>query len=509
MLFFRKNIYWFICIIFVAIFIICIGHYLNYINAILRFSYDWEPTDGDHLNFAHRLSKGLPIYMPLSSGKVLSIYNPLYHAFVSILGGQNSSLIFARTISFTFWLAIPVVSFFYIKKKSNFFYGIIAALFIWLIPEPGMLIEVVQVSPNSTMPFFFLCTLLYAEYCSEKKYDNWLRWFLLGILISLTYLSKQQGIIAIPIVFLFLLMRRIKIQNLLFTILGIFIVLGISTLYLEITNSGQFLRMTLLDLPKILHSSYRLAIFRLLLFFLHNLAFTICVLVSIITLYKNLSIWQISLVCHIPFLLKILGNAGGGITYCLTLWITMVIISLNFIISKKVYHFTSKSKYNKTCFFTCIRIFPLNKVILFLLCVNVSIGTISIYRDFNSIRLPTAKLNYLMKNYYQAIDSLITTKENVKVLTNRNVGMLVQTSVNVENEGSSLFQYAWLSDIYFNRDTILTSIREKKYDFITTGIQDYPDDVMSEINKNYKTIFINEVNLMYGNTGILYTYVPK
>jgi hypothetical protein len=114
-----------------------------------------------------------------------------------------------------------------------------------------------------------------------------------------------------------------------------------------------------------------------------------------------------------------------------------------------------------------------------------------------------------MKNYYLAIDSLITTKENVKVLTNRNVGMLVQTSVNVENEGSSLFQYAWLSDMYFNRDTIITSIREKKYDFITTGIQDYPEDVMSEINKNYKTIFINEVNLMYGNTGIVCTYVPK
>jgi len=509
MLLFRKYFYTVFCIIFAGIFIIFIGKYLNYINAILHFSYDWEPTDGDHLNFAHRLAKGLPIYMPLFSGKVLSIYNPLYHAFVAILGGQNASLIFARTISFTFWLAIPVISFFYIKKKSNSFYGIIVAIFIWLIPEPGMLIEVVQVSPNSTMPFFFLCTLLYAENCSEKKYDNWGSWFLLGMLISLTYLSKQQGIIAIPIVFLFLLMRRIKIKNLLFIIAGIFFVLVISTLYLEITNSGQFLRMTLFDLPKILHSSYRLALYRLFLFFLHNLAFTICVLVSIITLYKKLSIWQISLICHIPFLLKILGNAGGGITYCLTLWITMVIISLNFIILKPVYHFTSKSKYNKTYFLNCERIFPLNMFMLFLLCVNVSIGTISIYRDFNSISLPTAKLNYLMKNYYQAIDSLITTKENVKVLTNRNIGMLVQTSVNVENEGSSLFQYAWLSDIYFNRDTILTSIREKKYDFITTGIQDYPEEVKSEINKKYKIVFNYEINLMYGKTGFVYTYVPK
>jgi hypothetical protein len=146
---------------------------------------------------------------------------------------------------------------------------------------------------------------------------------------------------------------------------------------------------------------------------------------------------------------------------------------------------------------------------LFLLCVNVSIGTISIYRDFNSISLPTAKLNYLMKNYYHAIDSLITTKESVKVLTNRNIGMLVQASVNVENEGSSLFQYAWLSDIYFNRDTILTSIREKKYDFITNGIQDYPEEVKSEINKKYKIVFNYEINLMYGKTGFVYTYVPK
>ena len=290
-------------------------------------------------------------------------------------------------------------------------------------------------------------------------------------------------------------------------VLSILFVLGISTLYFEGTNSGQFLRMTLLDLPKILHSSYRLALYRLLFFFFHNFAFTICTFFSIITFYKNLSIWQISLVCHIPFLLKILGNAGGGITYCLTLWLTMVIISLDLINSKQVFHFPIKS--NKNSLLNYLRVLHFNKVLLFFLCVNISIGIISIYRDFNTIHLPNAKLNTLLKNYYQSIDSLITNKENVKILTNRNIGMLVQSNVNVVNEGSSLFQYAWFSDFYFKRDVILTSIREKKYDFITTGIQDYPEDVNLEINKNYKIILINEINLLYGSTGVVYTYVPK
>jgi hypothetical protein len=507
MLLFRKNIFYFICILFIVIFFITIGQYINYINAIIHFSYDWEPTDGDHLNFAHRLARGLPIYMPMSSGKVLSIYNPLYHAIVAISGGQNSSLNFARIISFIFWLAIPVSAFFYFQKKHNVFYGIIVALFIWLPPEPTMLIEVVQVSPNSTMPFFFFCTLLYAEKCSKQNIVNWWSWFLLGTLISLTYLSKQQGIIVTPIVFIFLLIRRIKILNLFFVIISVFFVLGISTLYLEGTNSGQFLRMTLLDLPKILHSSYRLAFHRLLLFLFHNFAFTICVFFSIITFYKSLSIWQISLICHIPFLLKILGNAGGGITYCLSLWISMVIISLDYINSKKALHFPIK--FEKTSILNYIRLLNYNKIILFLLCVNISIGTISINRDFNSIYLPTPKLNSLMNNYYRSIDSLITNKDNIKILTNRNVGMLVQSNVNVENEGSSLFQYAWFSDFYFNRDLILTSIREKRYDFITTGIQDYPADVKLEINKYYKIILINEINLLYGKTGFVNTYVPK
>jgi hypothetical protein len=512
MLEYRKIIYWSIGLIFTFIFLVCIGYYLNYISAVLQFSYDWEPTDGDHLNFARRIANGLPIYLPLSSGKILSIYNPLYHGLVAILGGKYASLTFARSISFIFWLAIPVTVFLYYKKKWNYFFAIIAAIFIWLPPEPGMLLEIVQVSPNSTMPFFFLSTLLYSESCSDSKSNYWWDWLIIGALTALTYLAKQQGIIAIPIVIFFLLIRRTNFRNIIIVVFGFIIVFAISTFYLESVNSGQFLNMTLFELNKILHSSYRLAFYRLLMFFIHNLAFTICVLLalfSIISNYKKLSIWHISFILHIPFLFKILGNAGGGITYCLTLWITMVLISMDFIKTKEFVYLSLRPIFKINWRIKFGKLPSFSKMILFCLCINISYGTISIYHNFNLITPPSPKLNALMKNYYHSIDSLIALKPNAKVLTNRNIGMLVLANANIENEGSTLFQYAWPSVNFFNRNLTLESVRNKEYDLITSGIQEYPSDVKKEIDANYKVILINEINHLYGNTGIVKTYIPK
>ena len=512
MLEFRKIIYWSIGLVFTFIFLFCIFYYLDYISQILRFSYDWEPTDGDHLNFARRIANGLPIYLPLNSGEILSIYNPLYHGLVAIIGGKYVSLSFARSISFILWAAIPVTVFLYYKKKWNYFLAIIAAVFIWLPPAQGMLLEVVQVSPNSTMPFFFLSTLLLLESCTNSKRNYLWKWLFIGFLAAMTYLSKQQGVIVVPIIMFFLIIRKTNIRNIITVLFGFTIVLGISTFYLESVNSGQFLNMTLFELNKILNSSYRHAFYRLVMFLIDNLAFTICVLLSlfsIISNYKKISIWQISFILHIPFLLKILGNAGGGITYCLTLWITMVLISIDFINSKEFSYLSLKSifkinwpiKYFKTSSFS--------KIILFCLCVNISFGTISIYNDLDSITPPSPKLNALMENYYHSIDSLIISKPNSKVLTNRNIGMLVLANANIENEGSTLFQYAWPSTNSFNRNLTLESIRNKEYDLITSGIQNYPEDVKKEIDANYKVTLTNEVNLLYGNTGIVNTYTPK
>jgi len=143
------------------------------------------------------------------------------------------------------------------------------------------------------------------------------------------------------------------------------------------------------------------------------------------------------------------------------------------------------------------------------LCINISIGTISIHRDINSITLPSPKLAAIMKDYYHSIECLLAPKQDAKVLTNRNIGMLVSINANVENEGSTMFQYAWVSKGLFDRNLTLKSIREKEYDLITSGIQDYPEDVKKEIEANYEVALINKVNLIYGKIGFVKTYTPK
>jgi len=79
-----RAVIWLPRILFLAATAACLSFYLRYIASILTFPYQWEPTDGDHLNFAHRIAEGLPIYLPLKSGQVLSIYAPLYHTLIAI-----------------------------------------------------------------------------------------------------------------------------------------------------------------------------------------------------------------------------------------------------------------------------------------------------------------------------------------------------------------------------------------------------------------------------------------
>jgi len=286
------------------------------------------------------------------------------------------------------------------------------------------------------------------------------------------------------------------------------LVFVISTAYLEFMNSGQYLRSTLIDLNTIMKPSFRLAGYRLFAFLIHNLAFTICVIFALFSLrlpFRTLSIWDISIILHVPLLLKILGNGGGGPTYFLTFWITIVLISINAI--KKYEGKLAPSEYVPN-FINKIRPYqPLfSKTLLICLCVNISIGTFWIHRDLTAMTLPTTKLENIMRDYYQSVGSLIATNKNAKVLTNRNVGALVVHNVNIDNEGSTMFQYAWASGNMFDRSPLLTAIREKKYDFITTGIQDYPEDVKKEIEANYRVALIKEVNLMFGKVGFIRIY---
>jgi hypothetical protein len=571
---------WMPRLVFFVIAAICIGQYLHYINAILSFPYDWEPTDGDHLNFAHRLAQGLPIYLSIRSGEVLSIYNPLYHGIVALLGGEHASLSFARTIAFVFWALCPLTVFFYFRKSWGHFYALIAALFIWLPAEPMMLVDIVQVSPNSTMAFMFLATLLYAEHCSENQNTQWWGWILLGGISALCYLAKQQGIIAFVSVMAFLLIKPRNVRALLLTALGFLLVFILSTAYLEWLNSGEYLKSTLIDLHRIMITYPLLAQQRLRTFvYDEHFYFLVGVFASFaVTRLQplRLTVWHVSYILHIPLLLSILGNGGGGPNYFVTFWIVTVLICVGlvkelegsqgatwsvasvragisqifnrdhiglqavfvwavvawilvFIIKSLgaaeyflivwvgglvgfiIYKDNNKLKQLAKLTVQIKRYisefglsgsFVFSQVLLILLFLNISIATLEIRRNLNSISLPTQTLNQLIGN-------LIESKPNARVLTNRNIGALVEHGADVRNEGSTTFSYAWEFPRLFPHEVLLSSIRTKKYDLITTGIQPYPAEVRKAIYENYQVAFTKDVNIYFGKVGQATVYIPK
>lgn len=558
----RNVLLWMPRFFFLFIAIACIGQYLHYINAILAFPYDWEPTDGDHLNFAHRLARGLPIYLSMKAGDVLSIYNPLYHGIVAMLGGAHASLNFARTISFIFWALCPLAVFFYFRKKWGYYFALIAAIFIWLPAEPMMLIDIVQVSPNSTMAFLFLATLLYVEHIAENRNTRWWGWIALGGISALCYLAKQQGLIAFASVMVFLLVKHSDLKKLLLTVLGFLLIFIISTVYLELANSGEYLRSTLIDLHQIMITSSSLARSRLMAYiYSDHFNFVVGVLASFVAIrfrFSRFTVWHTSFILHIPFLLSILGNGGGGPNYFLTFWIVTVLIcvelvknaengqvdtkyswSILLLLVSLIYivfaarpivfsiillallaglYVTRKDDYRifvikgvetKMEEFGLSASFVFSQVLLIFLFINISMATSEIRRNLNSISLPTQTLNQLMHDYYQSIGGLIEMKPEAKALTNRNIGALVEYGADVRNEGATMFSYAWAFPQLFPRDVLLSSIRAKKFDLITTGLQAYPEQVSKAINDNYKVAFTNEVNVYMGKMGQVTVYIPK
>ena len=90
-------------LLFFLAYIIWFVKYISYISSVVRFPFEWEPTDGDHLSFAHRIFRGLPIYKNMKDGDVLSIYNPAYYYLLALFG-KNSSFSLARFLS-AFFLA--------------------------------------------------------------------------------------------------------------------------------------------------------------------------------------------------------------------------------------------------------------------------------------------------------------------------------------------------------------------------------------------------------------------
>lgn len=506
----RDRLIYALYVVFLLIVSICLWRYFTYLSAVVPFDYDWSPTDGDHLNFAHRLSQGLPIYFSLESGQLLSIYNPLYHEIVALLGGDDASLRLARSVALFFWLLCPLIAYWYARIKWGHAYAILAAIFIFFPPQPGMLFEIVHVNADSLMACLFLGTLVFAERIQMNVRKFWWELGLLGILAALCYLAKQQGIMAIAVVTIFFLIKERKIRGVFWVASGFLLFILPCIAYLEVVNSGQFLRTTLFDLSQIMTSSASLGQKRLINYLIKDFAFSVSAIAALYFALKRqheVTIWHVSFVLHIPFLLKILGNPGGGEAYFLTFWFTLVMLGLT--LANKASNGAQVEKPSKSGQVKTWINSNATKIILFFLCLNVSIGTLSIHKSLNNVSMPTRETEHLMAEYYQSIKMVVAQKQNVLALTNRNVGALVSNHVIIENEGCSTFGYAWENDASFNKNLIIDSIRKKKYDLITTGLSPYPSEIMGEIQRYYKVEFSRVINLNTGAVGPVTVYLPK
>jgi hypothetical protein len=427
-----------------------------------------------------------------------------------LFGGTDVGMAFARSVSLVSWLACPIIVAGYYFKQWSWPYALLAMVFILLPAEPYMLLDIVHVTPDSTMAFLFVCTMVVAQVIFEKQIVSKWELLLVGGLAALCFLTKQQGIIAIASVVIYAIINRNKLQDLFYLSLGFFVPFLLAVIYFEIINSESFLQDTLFGLDRVMVVTPGLAGDRLLNFLTHNLAFTLCVIVSFILISRRsikLSIWHVSFALNFILLLKILGNAGGGTNYFLTFWITIVVISVGIVVKFNrdatlftLFHRTMKVNWSAP---------RLSRVLLTCLFINIIFGSVSILQQLNATVLPNKHLETVMQEYSSYVGELMKSNPDARVLTNRNIGALVEHKVNVTNEGSTMFQYAWAHPELFNQNKILTSISDKKYDFIFTGLQPYPANVRAVIDISYKLAITKELGVMQGNIGLVKIYVPK
>lgn len=477
-----------ILFIWIGLFVFWTFRFFSYVISIATFPYDWEPTDGDHLNFARRLARGLPIYSRMHDGAVISIYNPAYHYLLAALGRQLNFAT-ARLISICFLLACPIAVFLYFRNKWGIFLSLLCSMALLVPYKSRFIFSLTNISPNSMCGFLFLISLLLADYGIRSKESK--RFVFSAVVAVLCFLSKQQGVIAGLVVLVALVFEKNKKGLVTFIFSGVLVLMTFGLL-IEVKNSFLFFRTTIIDVGHIMHPSMEYAFYRFKRFCINNVGYIISlVLLGVVCIRKkNLSIWLISTILHIPFLLLILGNEGGGPDYFLSFWISVVVC---------IFDLLEKNQKKINIFLIC----------LLMIATNSSFALVN-----NSITLerqikPDQEMKILMESNYKKISELIDTIKPRRVLTSRSIGCLVAAGVLVENEGCTMFGYSWLVPEYFNKNNILDSVQQQKYDVIVSGQFPYPKDLQEIIDKYYVVCLRFNTNYIFGEIGEQTVWCPR
>lgn len=221
------------------------------IVALIRmtFPYEVEWIEEGVLVHVERVLHGLPIYSEPTLEYVPFVYTPLFYYFSAlaskVIGGGFAPL---RLVSLLSTLGIFTLIFFFVKKETkDTFSAILASCFF------ASCYSAVQfwfdLGRVDSLTIFFLFSFLYLV----RFYPTYLSYIFAGILVTLSFLSKQEGLsLSIPIiVFLYFIHWKKALALTLSTLASL--VLGV--LALDYINNGLFSYYTIILPFRILHES--------------------------------------------------------------------------------------------------------------------------------------------------------------------------------------------------------------------------------------------------------------
>lgn len=195
------------------------------IRLILLNSHDIIEIDGsNYMKIAENLVSGNG-YLDLS-GKTNIIFPPLYPLISGMLGFLiNNFELAGRLVSLLSGLGLILIMYLISKKLYDKERGLICAALVSLYPA---LTFISGITYTESLYLFLIALGIYLGWLSLKDNKRWSVYFILGIIFGLAYLTRSEGLLFfLVIIFLNLIFKnpwKIKIKNILFSVLGLIII---------------------------------------------------------------------------------------------------------------------------------------------------------------------------------------------------------------------------------------------------------------------------------------------
>ena len=485
-------------------------HLLKFFNSFLWMPFDWEPTDGDHLNLIFRIQKGLPIYSNWQTGEVLNIYCPGYHYLVAALGLVfPTGLILGRVVSLLCFFGCVAMIFFSVatsrrpgeKGYSKYLIAALAAFSVTMIFFERILTDLVDLNPNMFYTLLALASVFALSLWERKKTPGLL--ILSSVLAFMALFTKQQGIWAFATGLAALSIGSRKKSEWIIYI-GLFVLLSVgATIYLESVNDHSFLSSTVINLRKIYFSPMPDALKRIGAFALTNAQWFFIFIAGFIFSWRRhqLRIWQVSIPIQCALLLLTVGNGAGGPNYFFSLWCSLVISC-----GISVVDFVIDQSWTKKL---SLRLFA--GIICAIIAYQAYFMVFFISAEIDKLTDGTKDLAPLMTEYYEAVAKLVNESPNKDVLVDRSIGAYILSGARVGTEFCAM-SHAWVSgDSDFNREALLDKIRNKKFAVITTGMEPIRLEIAKMMNTYYQPMRSFRINLWKGQrveTILIFTPRP-